>query len=154
EAVHGVRKRLKKVRALLKLLRNGLGKKLSKRENLRLRDAARPLTEIRDAQALLESLDALELRYGDELGGADALEPVRQALRKGADDIRDKVLADDGPLPGVIESIEESRRGLKSCRFRKGGWSALKAGLRRTYRQGLDGHDLAVAELSVENLHE
>ena len=44
EVVHDVRKRFKKVRALLRLARGGLGRKLVDRENARFRDAARPLS--------------------------------------------------------------------------------------------------------------
>jgi CHAD domain-containing protein len=154
DTVHGVRKRLKKVRALIKLVRTGLGSSRARRANYRLRDAGRPLTEVRDAQALLESLDALTQRFNSELSDQRVLQPVREALEKRAAAIRDRVLAADGPLAEVVEGIEKARRRLKSRAVRKGGWGVVKAGLRRTYRQARDAHDRVVAEHSVENLHE
>src|SRR5436190_24224574 len=59
ERVHEVRRSLKKVRALLRLVRDGVGDDHYHRENERVRDAARPLTTVRDAKVLLGALDKL-----------------------------------------------------------------------------------------------
>src|SRR5690348_11632242 len=59
EAVHAARKRFKKLRALLKAARSGLGERTYQRENAAFRDTARPLSEVRDARALGEALDKL-----------------------------------------------------------------------------------------------
>ena len=59
EVVHDVRKRLKKVRAVLRLIREELGEKTYRRENDRVRESAQPLCDIRDAQVLIETLDKL-----------------------------------------------------------------------------------------------
>jgi len=50
EMVHEARKSLKKLRALVRLVRPGVGGKLYRRENFAFRDIARPLTEVRDAK--------------------------------------------------------------------------------------------------------
>src|SRR5262249_2675480 len=59
EAVHAARKALKRARALLRLLRDALGSRVYRRENARLRDAARPLTAVRDARILVDVFDQL-----------------------------------------------------------------------------------------------
>src|SRR4051794_31867359 len=59
EVVHDARKRLKKARALLRLLREALGPRIYRRENACLRDAGRPLTEVRDAKVLVDTFDEL-----------------------------------------------------------------------------------------------
>src|SRR4029434_9837585 len=58
-AVHGVRKQLKKGRADLRLLRKALGSQMYAYENAALRDMARPLTAVRDARALMDTLDSV-----------------------------------------------------------------------------------------------
>jgi CHAD domain-containing protein len=58
-AVHRARKACKRIRAALRLLRESLGEDFYRRENRMLRDAARPLTEIRDAFVLRQTLRAL-----------------------------------------------------------------------------------------------
>jgi CHAD domain-containing protein len=56
ETIHDTRKRLKRVRAGLRLLREAMGEGRYRRENALIRDAARPLTELRDAKVLLDAL--------------------------------------------------------------------------------------------------
>jgi hypothetical protein len=63
EVVHGARKRFKRVRAVVRLVREGLGERRYRRENACFRDAARPLSEVRDAHALVQTLDRLAEHY-------------------------------------------------------------------------------------------
>src|SRR5687768_16074016 len=66
EAVHEARKDMKKLRATLKLVRPVLGDETYRRENGRFRDAARALSDVRDAQVRAQTLDALAERFPDE----------------------------------------------------------------------------------------
>jgi hypothetical protein len=82
ETVHSARKELKKAHATLRLLRDALGDAVYRQENAALRDAARPLSEVRDAKVVLDTLEMLVERYGRsaralKLGG------LRRALRLG-----------------------------------------------------------------------
>ena len=60
--IHDARKRIKRARAALRLLRDALGESVYQRENAALRDAARPLSEVRDAKILIDALDELARR--------------------------------------------------------------------------------------------
>jgi CHAD domain-containing protein len=71
-ATHDIRKRIKKMRALLRLVRSGLDDKVRHKANARLREAGRALSPARDAEVRLASFDLLM--------GAD-LAPDAQALR-------------------------------------------------------------------------
>src|SRR5919108_4686748 len=64
EAVHEARKDMKKLRALLRLARDELGKDTFSRENACFRDAARELAGTRDSDVMLETLGSLELPSG------------------------------------------------------------------------------------------
>ncbi len=59
ERIHQARKQLKRARANLRLLRDAIGKRAYARENAALRDAARPLSGVRDAMVLIQTLDRL-----------------------------------------------------------------------------------------------
>src|SRR5688500_2162988 len=59
ESVHEARKDLKKVRAVLRLVRDEIGDTLHRRENDRYRDAGRMLSGARDAEVRLETIDRL-----------------------------------------------------------------------------------------------
>lgn len=59
ETVHEVRKIIKRVRAIVRLLRGELGTKRFAREDAALGDCARRLAGARDAEVMLDTLDAL-----------------------------------------------------------------------------------------------
>jgi CHAD domain-containing protein len=81
EVVHEVRKQLKKVRAALRLLRKALGSRIYDHENAFFRDVARPLTEVRDAKILIDTLDQLTEHFSDQANALD-LDQVRRALQE------------------------------------------------------------------------
>ena len=59
EVIHDTRKKLKSARAKLRLLRAAVGRKAYARENAALRDAARPLSRVRDSKVMLDTANAL-----------------------------------------------------------------------------------------------
>jgi CHAD domain-containing protein len=69
ETVHETRKAFKKVRAILRLARPVIGEGLFRAENTCFRDAARPLTEVRDAKILIETLDNLTKHFEEHVRG-------------------------------------------------------------------------------------
>jgi CHAD domain-containing protein len=151
EPLHDARKRLKKARAGLRLLRKSLGDRAYTRENLALRDAARPLAEVRDAKILLETSDALARRAAP--AEARVLRAMRPAL------VADLKAARRTLVRG--RALKRARRELKDARERIGtmsvgrhGGPMLGAGLTRVYRAGRDAFDEARARPTTENLHE
>jgi CHAD domain-containing protein len=149
-AVHDARKRFKKVRALLRLVRPELGEKVYRRENARFRDAARPLSEVRDARVMVEALDALAERSGD----GKSFGPLRKALQARQRATRRRVLQEEQAPARIVEAVEEARERVKDWDVGHKGWAALAGGLKRVYKAGRDASDAALAEPSVENLHE
>ena len=73
EAVHNARKDIKKLRALLRLIRGELGKDIYRRENDAFRAAAAELAGTRDADVMVATIDDLGL-------DAAVSGPLRQAL--------------------------------------------------------------------------
>src|SRR5215211_2378156 len=59
DAIHEARKDMKKTRSALRLVRDALGDDVWRRENDHYRDVARQLSAHRDAEILVEALDAL-----------------------------------------------------------------------------------------------
>jgi CYTH domain-containing protein/CHAD domain-containing protein len=153
EAIHGARKDLKKVRAVLRLLRKELGHKRFEAENHRYRDAARMLSESRDAEVKLETLRALEEHAGKRFPATAAL-AWRQALE--AD--HDRVAAARGEtatrIEGARAAIEEAGGGISQWPIGNDSWRLLEPGLERTYRDGREALRQARAEGSAENVHE
>jgi len=133
DAVHGARKDMKKLRTVLRLLRDELGTELYKKENARFRDAARALSETRDAEVKLETLDALA-EHEDALP-EDAIESWRKILD------RDREAATNAARdePAVAEAISLIEGGLETIRgweLDGDSWQLVDAALTRTYRRG------------------
>ncbi len=150
--VHEVRKALKRLRALLRLLRHELGRKRFARENAVLRDCARRLAGARDAEVLLSTLEALLERHSTKLAASPGVRLLRAQLRaerdRAAAAIRD---------PSLRRAIADD---LRAVRGRVAGWELtardaklIEPGLERLYRQGRRNLRGARRRKDIETLH-
>jgi CHAD domain-containing protein len=153
EVIHDARRRFKRVRALIRLARAGLGRNLADREGARFRDAGRPLSEVRDAAVLVETLDGLVDRFGDQGGGQGIVE-IRETLLRRKRDVCRRVLDENNTLDQVVECLEEARRDAKKWELSGGGWATLEAGLDRIYTRGYRAFREATDAPTDEGLHE
>lgn len=153
ERVHVARKELKKARGTLRLLRPALGDSLYARENLTLRDAARPLSRIRDGKVLLDAVDMVVERFGAP-ARAIPLDGLRRALRRERTRVRREVLNGTGALRVQRESLKKALE--RSARWPVGdhGWSVVGEGFARVYGKGRKALAAAEVDRSPANLHE
>jgi CHAD domain-containing protein len=150
--IHEARKDLKKIRSLLRLVRDGLGKKAYRRENCRYRDAARLLSGARDAEIRVRTLELLERRFGPELAATEVA-----ALRKRLEGERPRG-ADAGQLDRLdraAAAIAEGRTLIGDWPLGDGGdWELLEPGLRRSYRRGRKAMKRVREDPGDESAHE
>jgi CHAD domain-containing protein len=151
--VHHTRRRLKEVRALLRLVRGDLGEKTFSRDNRALRNAARPLSEVRDATALIEALKKLQEHYAKEVRNK-AFESMRKALRARRVAIRRKILDKDRALQNSAATILKVRGRIDQWDLQHGAWKALQSGLFDAYDKGRQAMLTATKDPSDENFHE
>jgi CHAD domain-containing protein len=152
EAIHDARKCSKRLRALLRLARAGIGDDVYRRENAAIRDAARDLSGLRDADALLETFERLQVRFAGEVDWRK-LVGVRRALVA-----RRKQLGNDGTLPRRIGAVGEE---LRAVRDRLPSWPLanlefddLAPGFKRGYQRGREAMRAIEAAPSDERFHE
>jgi CHAD domain-containing protein len=153
EAVHSVRKQLKKGRADLRLLRKALGSQTYAYENTALRDVARPLTAVRDARTFMDTLDML-VEHSDVQAHTLDLDRVRLALRDEYCEVRQRVLDEGNTLELLEASLRAARARAQRWPIGRRGWSVLGAGLKRIYRNGREAFAVAQKEPSQEHWHE
>ncbi len=151
EAVHEARKDMKKARAALRLVRGELGDEVYRRENDHFRDVGRMLSEMRDAEVRVESLDTLIERYDPSL--EERFAGLRQAS--------EAELAEAREGGSIERAMAEAASALAQGRPRIGllplsaqGWEAVAPGIHRTYRRGRKRLGVVTEEPSAENLHE
>ena len=134
EAVHDARKRLKKVRAVLRLARGEVEPAFYTLENARFRDVGRALAPFRDAHARHAGFRGLVTRHRDLLAH-DAFRDVESILR-----------ADRRARVAAFPASEERSAALATLRDAAGrpekwpieatAFDTLRPGLERIYRQG------------------
>ncbi len=150
--IHRARKKLKRARANLRLLRDTVGKAAYTRENAALRDAARPLSGVRDAAVLCETADTL-LKGARRGPRRQLLLKLRRVLEQGRQKARVELRG--------MNAIKESAACLHAALMRIRKWnlkeaddSGLCSGLQRTYRRGREARAIACADYTNEHLHE
>src|SRR5262245_27611640 len=151
EGIHDARKRIKRARAALRLLRDNMGETAYRRENATFRDAARPLSEIRDAKILVDQLD--KLARGDRELNGEKTDRLRSALVARRMRARRRMLSSRETLDPVLEALRSARKRLPMPRGRR-GWSTLGPSLRRVYRRGRRAAAATGQRATDENLHE
>ncbi len=134
EAIHEARKHLTEVRSVLRLARHLLGRKSYRRENSALREAGRPLSGLRDAAVLMQTLDQLIARSGGRLSAREA-QPLRAHLQRQRLKLRQQ-LQRGGCTSEVAESLSAVRKRARRWHARHEGWPSLVEGLQRIYCEG------------------
>jgi CHAD domain-containing protein len=151
EAIHDARKCGKRLRALLRLARAGVGDEAYRRENAAIRDAARGLSGLRDAEALVETYQRLQVRFADEADWR-RLAGVRRTLLA-----RRRRLGDDGTLPQQIAAFGEALRAVRDrlpCWPLAGlGFDDLASGFEHGYRRGRKAMRAVADAPSDEGFH-
>jgi CHAD domain-containing protein len=151
-AVHELRKHFKRIRAVLRLVRDELGEEVYEREDGALRELGRRLAPARDASIRASSLDRLREAYEKDFPG-DGVAPVKKRLaaRRGA---ALRPLQRKPAFSPIGRELETLRRRVPAWPLRKSGFDGLASGLRRIYRQGRESEARAYASQADEDFHE
>lgn len=152
---HQARKRLKKLRALFRLVRSA-DEPFWRAENVRLRDIARNLAGAREAAALVETVDRLAKAYPREISGG-RLGPIRAALVRRHDRIAEDKNGLDGLIDEAIQAIAEGRRAVEGCVLPEDTQAAadiLADGAAAAIRRGLRSLDQTRKHGREDDFHE
>ena len=163
-AVHESRKSVKRVRALLRLVRNEVPDRIYAFENGSLRDTAGLLSDVRSAQGVLNAATAIHELYSDLLAEGTFDEMLVRLERRR--DVAELNAVEDPNLIGRVV------RGLERAYHRYGSWptdpearevygmgirdeyDAVSPGLWKTYDQGRQTMVMAYRRNSPGDFHE
>jgi CHAD domain-containing protein len=132
ESIHGARKSVKKVRAILELIETDEGEGLAGSAK-RLRVVNRTLSGLRDAGAMIETLDTLRLAHA-ELFSARAYARVRRNLtaRKQA---MIRAATRDGAWHEAAGALRTLAKRTKHWQSAHDGFAALAPGIEKSHRR-------------------
>lgn len=146
-AVHGVRKEIKKLRALFRLVRGKIGPGVYRKSTKALRKAAGSLTSARDARVRLKAFEKLAGRWARRFAG------IEKDLRK---DWRQEThrFLDDGSVAVTSRILRKTNRRIGDFKIKAVGWAAIEPGLRQSYQLGREAFALVRREPLGTNFHE
>ena len=151
--VHTARRRLKEVRATLRLFRRDLGDDVFKRENRTHRDSARPLSGLRDATALVHSFDNLVKHFARRLQFQHIL-AIRTFLVERRRVQRAEALRDQANIRRIARQTRRARKRVKTWPLSDCGKRSIARGLRTVYLDGRRAMKIANTALADDALHE
>jgi CHAD domain-containing protein len=146
---HSIRKRCKKLRALLRLVRGSFnGYRLEQRA---ARDVARRLAPAREASARVDTLATLcECKDGLAQADAEALDIWLDVSRSNTLD----ALAHEEIRTAVRLALQEQRERVAGWTLETTGFDAVREGLECTYRRGRKALRDAAGTPTPDGLHE
>jgi len=134
-AVHETRKALKRLRATMRLLRYELGEPTYRRERRVLAGVGARLSQTRDSEVMVETLDALVNRHPSKLRGRGVkklrrrlVSERKRARKRGVEDVHTRALA--------LQELRALRSRVATWELRCEEDELLQRGLRPVYRSG------------------
>jgi CHAD domain-containing protein len=147
-AIHGVRKEIKKLRALLRLVQGGITRgDYRKTENALCRAADR-LAASRDARVMLQAFE--------QLAGGKAkrrFPKIWKALQKNRRREARRFRGDNS-IAAAKKNLQKIDRRWAGLKIKLAGWEAIEPGLRESIRRGRQTCELARRQPSSEHFHE
>ena len=146
--VHAMRKHLKKSRAVLELVRKQIGRDAFRRQDRRLRNVGRLMTEIRDAEVRLHTMRELEEATHHHYRSYQKIERIL------ALELENFIAAFDGWEIESIPLLEKARAVARKWPLRRFGFRRLRRAVQRTYKRGRKALARTKAEPLAKNVHE
>jgi CHAD domain-containing protein len=151
DAIHDARRRVKKVRAVIRLVQPGRNKGF-RAVDKDLHDVSRLLAPVADGRGIIATLDALAHLYRKRLP-----KPVVDSIRAGLLDRAAQTARQarsDHVLPTSAATLKAERRRVKYWEMRTEGFRALAPGIETNFRQSRKAMLAARRRPTVEQYHE
>ena len=152
-AVHEIRKRLKEMRALLRMVRLEIGEEVYKRENVLYRDAGRLISDMRDATSLIEIVKKLEERYKPNVK-KELFDEVKTQLANRRRVMTRKILTNQKTLEEVRSMLKKGLGRIKLLPIPEDSWALVSESMKKVYSRGFEAYNEILKNPTAENHHE
>ncbi|HTL59173.1 MAG TPA: CHAD domain-containing protein [Candidatus Limnocylindrales bacterium] len=152
EAVHRVRMEIKKLRAILRLMRKAADGSFYSRNTNLLREAANSLSHVRDTHVTLKALNDLVAHFKGQLPPRP-FKQIKQKLQERCDQATSD-FARKSSLKKVTSNLRKVSQNFRQLQLGATGWPALCAGLTWSYSRGRCCKNRSINAPASELLHE
>jgi CHAD domain-containing protein len=152
KAVHNVRREIKKLRAILRLMRGEIGKGAYRRSVNTLRAAADRLTSVRDAHIRLQAFEALTSQYKRRVP-ARPFPEIKRALRRNCRMV-ERTYFKNHSVVKLKKILRKAGRQVGGLKIKSDGWAAIAPGLEKGYRRGRAALAMVRVAPSPEHFHD
>ncbi|SDR96700.1 CHAD domain-containing protein [Gramella sp. MAR_2010_147] len=153
EAIHDIRKRMKKLRALARLFRDEMGEKEYKALNIRFRDLGREISSLRDLTAHLETLENLKSRYGKYLYKS-FFNSVEKNLENEREKLTDELSNKEFFTGYLMEELTSIKSEINQWPVNSNNINIILPSIQRVYERGVKGMKKAYKTQTSEDFHE
>jgi CHAD domain-containing protein len=134
-SIHEIRKSIKRIRAVLRLIREEIGYSSYYRENLFYRDLSRSISDIRTHDVLLHTLEGLKSDMAAP-NTREAFAPIIDSINVERKKLLSGMLSRDRLLQDLSSRFMEARKRIHELSIEQDGFEVFSGGFYRTYRQG------------------
>ncbi len=153
EAIHDIRKRFKKLRALARLVRDEMGEENYKQINIYFRDLGREISDLRDLTAHIETLNVLRERYGNHLY-VNFFNPIITQLEKERDKLENEFRSQNFFSEYLPEKLKYAKEDLTRWPLNSNDIQVILPSIQRVYKRGQKALNNSYQHPSIENFHE
>jgi len=153
KTIHEVRRSIKRIRAVLRLIRDEIGYSHYLRENLFYRDVARRMAPVRDSYVLCQTVKSLETNHPD-LISVNHYACLMDHLSLQIEKDLERFMESSGDFKQVLEDITQARERIDQYCELRNGYVSIRKGIRRVYRRGRIHHSRIGPPFDVDLFHE
>ncbi|WP_300437270.1 CHAD domain-containing protein [Christiangramia sp.] len=153
EAIHDIRKRLKKLRALSRLVRDELGEENYKSINIYFRDLGREISEFRDLTAHLETIELLNQRYGKYIY-VNFFKTFEKQIEAERNEMEETLKSRNFFSDHLVEKLKKAQEELIHWPVESNKIDIILPSIKRVYKRGVKALKEAYKNPTPENFHE
>lgn len=153
EAIHDIRKRLKKLRALIRLCRKEVGEEYYQERNASFRDAGRKLSNLRDLSVMQSSLQDLHEHYREGLK-AQVFNGIARKLNQEKEEERREKITEGNLATELAQVLEAEKAELENWPLNTERFYHLVPAIRKVYKRGYKAFHIARKKPDPANKHE
>lgn len=151
--VHEARKSMKRMRALLRLVREEIGAGICRRENDCFRDVGLQLAGMRDATVLINSLGELVAKAGKGMR-RDRFATVHKWLVERRESAYQPPPEEGDGMRSVVDELRWARARVAEWPLAHDGWKGLEGGLQQVYARGRSQFERVCVQAEEELFHD